>query len=128
MTGGFKLYHYRNARHNCYDREIGSEIFIPVIIGLKWGLVVFVCLGLIYIAIFRFRNSSIICRKVLRSILFVFGAMLFAASASCALFILGLLFALLTAQIDPPSDRYTLLSVAISVGAGVAGGWWCLSA
>src|SRR4051812_39596259 len=107
---------------------MGSEIFIPVIIGLKWGFLVFVCLGLIYVAIFRFRNFSIICRKVLRSILFVFGAMLFAASASCALFILGVLFVVLTAKIDPPSDRYMLLSVAISVGAGVAGGWWCLTA
>ncbi len=107
---------------------MGSEILIPVVIGLKWGSFVFACLGLIYITLFRFRNSSVVCRLALRSILFVFGATLLALSAICAPLVLGWFFVVLTAKINPPSDRYMILCVAIVVGAVVAGAWWGLIA
>jgi hypothetical protein len=37
---------------------MGSEVLYPIGFGLKWGLVIFLCLSLVYIVLFRFRNSS----------------------------------------------------------------------
>jgi hypothetical protein len=103
---------------------MGSEIFIPIFIAGKWGLLAAGCLGLIYAALFPLRNSSAICRAVLQAILYVFGGMLSAASVVFILMIVASLFVILVAKIDPPSDRLVMLGFAVGLSVTMALAWW----
>lgn len=107
---------------------MGTEILIPVLIGAKWGLAIFACLGLTYAANFRFRNSSPVCRMALRTILYLFGGMLFTISAVSALMILAWIFVILTAKIEPPTDRFMILGCVVILAGMVACAWWGLGA
>ena len=107
---------------------MGSEIIYPISIGLKWGLMIFFCLGLIYVVIFRFRNSSAICRTALRMILYVFIVMLSVPSAISAFVVPAGILIALTGQFEPSSDRFVTLGVAIALGVTMAGAWWGVAA
>ena len=107
---------------------MGSEIIYPMGIGLKWGLIIFLCLSLIYALIFRFRNTSAIYRTALRAILYVFAAMLLVASAICALGTFLWILTALTGRFEPPSDRYIGVGFIVLVDGIAVGAWWGLAA
>jgi hypothetical protein len=107
---------------------MGSEIIFPLIIGLKWGLIIFLCLSLIYALIFRFRNASAICPTALRTILYAFVALLLVPSAICALGTFVTILMTLTVHFEPPSDRYIGLGLVVFVDGIVVGAWWGLAA
>jgi hypothetical protein len=107
---------------------MGSEVLYPIGFGLKWGLVLFLCLSLVYIVLFRFRNSSDLCRTALRTILYVFVVMLLAPSAICVFAITASIGVALIGHFEPPSDRFVILGGAIALGVTMAGAWWGVAA
>lgn len=107
---------------------MGSEIIYPLGVGFIWGMIIFLCLSIIYVLIFRFRNSSPICRTASRAILYVFGAMLLAPSVICGAATLMLIPAALTGVFEPPSDGFIGVGFAIALDGVVAGAWWGLAA
>jgi hypothetical protein len=115
---------------------MGAEIVFPIAIGLKWGLIVSVSLGVIYALVFRFRNLFSASHKALRVILYIFAAMLLVPSAICAIATIVWVFVALiwglvalTGKFEPPS---AVLGVAVGfsivLDALVFGGWWGLNA
>jgi hypothetical protein len=61
-------------------------------------------------------------------ILYVFVVMLLGLSAICVFAIADCIIVALIAHFEPPSDRFVILSIAIAMGATMAGAWWGLAA
>ena len=106
---------------------MGSEIIYPIGIGLIWEIITFLALSLAYALIFRFRNTSPLCRTALRTILYVFAVMLLAPSILCAIATLMLVPAALTGAFQPPSDGFAAAGLAIGLDCIVVGAWWGLA-
>jgi hypothetical protein len=105
---------------------MGTEILYPIGIGLKWGLIVFVCLAVIYALIFRYRNISPASRMILRFVL-GFGALLL--SLPTLLAVLGVPLMILTVLFDRVasfSDKIMGVGAALIVGSVFAVAWWGL--
>jgi uncharacterized membrane protein len=102
---------------------MGSEIIYPIGTGLIWEIIIFLGLSLAYALIFRFRNTSAICRTASRTILYVFAAMLLAPSILCAIATLMLVPAALTGAFQPPSDGFIGAGLVVGVDCIVVGAW-----
>jgi uncharacterized membrane protein len=102
---------------------MGSEIIYPIGIGLIWEIIIFVGLSLAYALIFRFRNTSVLCRTASRTILYVFVVMLLAPSILCAMATLMLVPAALTGAFQPSSDGFIGAGLAIGLDCIVVGAW-----
>jgi hypothetical protein len=106
---------------------MGSEIIYPIGVGLFWVTIIFLGLSLAYALIFRFRNTSGLCRTVLRAILYVFGVMLLAPTFLCLIATAMLVPAALTGAFEPPSDGFIGAGFAIGLDGIAAGAWWGLA-
>ena len=107
---------------------MGSEIIYPIGVGLIWEMIIFLGLSLAYALIYRFRNTSALCRTASRTILYVFAVMLLAPSILCAMTTVMLVPAALTGAFQPPSDGFVVAGVAIGLDGVVIGAWWGLAA
>lgn len=115
-----------DRRYREDDRGMGSEIIYPVGAGLKWGLLIFLCLSLIYALIFSVRRAWVGFPTLLRTILYFFGVMLSVPSALCAFLTLSTLLVTLFGKFDPPSDRFLGIGAVIVVDGIVVAAWWGL--
>ena len=107
---------------------MGSEIIGPIGVGLVGEMIIFFGLSVAYALIFRFRNTSALCRTASRTIIYVFAVMLLAPSILCAMATLMLVPAALTGAFQPPSDGFIGAGLAIGLDCIVVGAWWGLAA
>jgi hypothetical protein len=93
---------------------------------LKWGLILFLCLGCIYVGLFRFRNISTPCRIALRAILGVWALFLYIPTIFSVLFVPFLMLMAVFGQVEPFSQRIVNVVAALVIGGIIVAAWWGL--
>jgi hypothetical protein len=105
---------------------MGTEITDAIGIGLKWGLVVFLCSGLVYLALLRFRNTSTKCRTTLRVILGIWALLLAVPTLVIAFFVPLMLILALIGQEETFSQKIFGVAGSLIMAAVIVAAWWGL--
>jgi hypothetical protein len=93
---------------------------------LKWGLILFLGLGSIYVGLFRFRNISTPCRIALRVILGIWAVFLYIPTIFSVMFVPVLIVSALIRGGELFSDRIVTVVAALAMGSIVVATWWGL--
>jgi polyferredoxin len=101
---------------------MGTEILYPIGIGLKWGLIVFALLSIIYVALLRSQRASQYRRIVLRIFALLLLIPSFMYLVAGPIWIFGAFFG----DIQPFSDRVFMFAAALLIGGIIAVAWWAL--